>query len=39
MDTLMRVTEDGGKSFQKVGEKSKHVDNHVLWIDPTTANT
>ena len=34
MDTWMRVTEDGGKSFHKVGETSKHVDNHVLWIDP-----
>jgi photosystem II stability/assembly factor-like uncharacterized protein len=34
MDTWMQVTEDGGKTFQKVGEKFKHVDNHVLWIDP-----
>ena len=34
MDTWMRVTEDGGKTFHKVGETSKHVDNHVLWIDP-----
>ncbi|HEV8376046.1 MAG TPA: glycosyl hydrolase [Candidatus Polarisedimenticolia bacterium] len=34
MDTFMQVTEDGGKSFHKVGERYKHVDNHVLWIDP-----
>ncbi|HEX4824445.1 MAG TPA: hypothetical protein VFV19_09035 [Candidatus Polarisedimenticolaceae bacterium] len=34
MDTWMQVTEDAGKSFHKVGEKYKHVDNHVLWIDP-----
>jgi photosystem II stability/assembly factor-like uncharacterized protein len=34
MDTFMQVTEDGGKSFHKAGEKFKHVDNHVLWIDP-----
>ena len=34
MDTWMMVTEDGGKSFHKVGEKYKHVDNHSLWIDP-----
>jgi photosystem II stability/assembly factor-like uncharacterized protein len=34
MDTWMQVTEDGGKTFHKVGEKSKHVDNHHLWIDP-----
>ncbi len=34
MDTWMQVTEDGGKTFRKVGEKYKHVDNHALWIDP-----
>ncbi|MCI0416816.1 glycosyl hydrolase [bacterium] len=34
MDTYMMVTEDGGKTFQRVGEKSKHVDNHALWINP-----
>ncbi|MGK2857935.1 MAG: VPS10 domain-containing protein [Thermoanaerobaculia bacterium] len=33
MDTFMHVTEDGGKTFKKVGERNKHVDNHVLWID------
>ncbi|MEW6758968.1 MAG: glycosyl hydrolase, partial [Acidobacteriota bacterium] len=34
MDTWMKVTEDGGKTFRKVGERFKHVDNHALWIDP-----
>ncbi|MFQ5720806.1 MAG: WD40/YVTN/BNR-like repeat-containing protein, partial [Acidobacteriota bacterium] len=34
MDTFMQVTEDGGAHFSNVGERSKHVDNHVLWIDP-----
>jgi photosystem II stability/assembly factor-like uncharacterized protein len=34
MDTWMMVTEDGGKTFAKVGETFKHVDNHALWIDP-----
>jgi photosystem II stability/assembly factor-like uncharacterized protein len=33
MDTWMKVTEDGGKTFRKVGERFKHVDNHALWID------
>ncbi len=37
MDTWMQVTEDGGKTWRRVGETSKHVDNHALWIDP--ANT
>ena len=34
MDTWMMVTEDGGATFDLVGEYHKHVDNHVLWIDP-----
>lgn len=34
MDVWMMVTEDGGKSWKRVGEKFKHVDNHALWIDP-----
>ncbi|MGH9389035.1 MAG: WD40/YVTN/BNR-like repeat-containing protein, partial [Vicinamibacteria bacterium] len=34
MDTWMMVSEDGGKTFSKVGEAFKHVDNHALWIDP-----
>ncbi|MCI0417207.1 glycosyl hydrolase [bacterium] len=34
MDTFMQVTEDGGKTFRKVGETWKHVDNHALWINP-----
>lgn len=35
MDTWMQVTEDGGKTWRRVGEKYKHVDNHALWIDPS----
>lgn len=34
MDTFMKVTQDGGKTWTNVGEHSKHVDNHALWIDP-----
>ena len=34
MDTLLHVSEDGGKSFHPLGERWKHVDNHALWIDP-----
>ncbi len=34
MDVYMHVTEDGGRTWKKAGEKSKHVDNHALWIDP-----
>jgi len=35
MDVWMRVTDDGGKTFRRVGEKSKHSDNHALAFDPT----
>ncbi len=37
-DTWMHVTEDGGKTFHKVPETYKHVDNHALWIDPGDAD-
>lgn len=38
MNTWLHHTEDGGKTFKRTGEKSKHVDNHCIWIDPTDAN-
>lgn len=34
MDVLLQISTDGGKTFKQLGEKFKHVDNHVLWIDP-----
>lgn len=34
MDTWMSVTHDGGKTFKRVGEDTKHVDNHAMWINP-----
>lgn len=34
LDTFTKVTEDGGKTFTNLGEKSKHWDNHAMWIDP-----
>lgn len=38
MDTWMQVTEDGGKTWRRVGETYKHVDNHALWIDPANSD-
>lgn len=38
MDTFLQVTDDGGKSFRGLGEKAKHVDNHVIWVDPQDAD-
>jgi photosystem II stability/assembly factor-like uncharacterized protein len=28
------VSDDGGRNFRQVGERAKHVDNHVIWVDP-----
>ena len=33
-DVNLQVTDDGGKTFHRVGEQLKHVDNHVVTIDP-----
>ncbi len=37
VDVWLQVSEDGGKTFRKVPETWKHVDNHVVWIDPTNS--
>jgi photosystem II stability/assembly factor-like uncharacterized protein len=34
VDTFLQVSDDGGSSFHEVGEDNKHVDNHVVWVDP-----
>lgn len=34
MDTFLRVTDDGGKNFRNFGQRSRHWDNHAMWIDP-----
>ena len=33
-NTFTQVSIDGGKTFEDRGERSKHYDNHALWIDP-----
>jgi len=37
MNVLLMVSDDGGRTLRRLGEKNKHVDNHEIWIDP--ANT
>ncbi len=37
LETWMRVTEDGGKSFEKIGSAFRHVDDHAMWIDPANS--
>jgi photosystem II stability/assembly factor-like uncharacterized protein len=34
MNVLIQVSDDGGKTLRRLGERFKHVDSHVLWIDP-----
>jgi photosystem II stability/assembly factor-like uncharacterized protein len=38
VDTYNMVSDDAGRTFRRLGEQYKHVDNHVIWIDPTNAN-
>ncbi|HET9696439.1 MAG TPA: glycosyl hydrolase, partial [Terriglobales bacterium] len=35
---FLKVSDDGGKTIRNLGEKNKHVDNHVIWIDPENTN-
>jgi photosystem II stability/assembly factor-like uncharacterized protein len=34
VETVSKVTLDGGKTWENVGNNSRHVDDHALWIDP-----
>jgi len=34
METVSKVTEDGGKTWSRLSLKYRHVDDHALWIDP-----
>ena len=34
VDVQTMVTDDAGRTFRRLGERNKHVDNHVVWIDP-----
>lgn len=34
METVSRVTRDGGRTWTPLGLDARHVDDHALWIDP-----
>lgn len=38
MNVFLMVSDDGGKTLRRLGEKSKHVDNHDIWIDPNNTD-
>jgi len=33
-DVLTQVSDDGGRTLHALGQRSMHVDNHILWVDP-----
>jgi len=37
-DSYAKVSLDGGRTFKSLGEKSKHVDNHIIWADPNNTD-
>jgi len=38
MDTFLQVTDDGGRTWTALGDRSKHWDSHALWINPENTN-
>jgi photosystem II stability/assembly factor-like uncharacterized protein len=34
-DVFFMTSDDGGKTVRRLGEASKHVDNHIIWIQIT----
>lgn len=34
VETVTKITRDGGKTWNNLGNNSRHVDDHALWIDP-----
>lgn len=37
-DTYFMMSEDGGKTMKRLGEMHKHVDNHVIWLNPNNTD-
>lgn len=38
MNVFTMVSDDGGRTLRQLGERSKHVDNHILWVNPNNLN-
>lgn len=37
-NVYFQVSDDAGKTFHDLGERSKHVDNHIIWVDPSNTD-
>ncbi len=35
LETITKVTHDGGKTWKTLGNNHRHVDDHAMWIDPS----
>lgn len=35
LDTYLKYSDDGGITWQNLGNKHRHVDDHAIWINPT----
>ncbi len=38
VDTFTHVSEDAGKTWNRISFKNRHVDDHALWIDPDNSD-
>ncbi|HXC72408.1 MAG TPA: hypothetical protein VN644_20645 [Pyrinomonadaceae bacterium] len=38
MNVFLMVSDDGGRTLRRLGERNKHVDNHDIWIDPNNTD-
>ncbi|HEU4769067.1 MAG TPA: hypothetical protein VFS77_16905, partial [Pyrinomonadaceae bacterium] len=38
MNVFAMVSDDGGRTVRRLGERNKHVDNHEIWINPANTN-
>ncbi len=34
VETFSQMSEDGGKTWERISFKNRHVDDHAMWIDP-----
>jgi len=37
-ETYSKVSHNGGKTWTKIGNNKRHVDDHAIWIDPSDIN-
>ena len=38
LDTYSVISSDGGKNFSRISTKTRHVDDHAFWINPSNAD-